>query len=50
MRAGGPVDARDHRLALHLRLGEESEHLGRAGGGVPTEEEIIAKVNKIYNG
>jgi len=26
------------------------EFLGRAGGGVPSEEEIIAKVNRIYNG
>jgi 2-oxoglutarate ferredoxin oxidoreductase subunit alpha len=23
--------------------------LGRSGGGVPSEEEIILKVNKIYN-
>ena len=26
------------------------EFLGRSGGGVPSEEEIIFKVNKIYNG
>ena len=26
------------------------EFLGRSGGGVPSEEEIILKINKIYNG
>ncbi|MDD5027284.1 MAG: 3-methyl-2-oxobutanoate dehydrogenase subunit VorB [Candidatus Omnitrophica bacterium] len=38
----------DVQLAL---CGEAKiEFLGRSGGGVPSEEEIILKINKIYNG
>jgi 2-oxoglutarate ferredoxin oxidoreductase subunit alpha len=38
----------DAQLALCGKA--EVEFLGRSGGGVPSEEEIISKVNKIYNG
>ncbi len=38
----------DVQLVINGRA--EVEFLGRAAGGVPSEEEIIAKVNKIYNG
>ena len=38
----------DVKLSLNNSAGVE--FIGRAGGGVPSEEEIIAKVNKIYNG
>ncbi|MCX5695875.1 MAG: 3-methyl-2-oxobutanoate dehydrogenase subunit VorB [Candidatus Omnitrophica bacterium] len=37
---------------VQLTLGGRAkvDFLGRSGGGVPSEEEIILKVNKIYNG
>ena len=38
----------DVQLTLCGKAGVE--FLGRSGGGVPSEEEIITKVNKIYNG
>lgn len=38
----------DVQLALGGRA--KVDFLGRSGGGVPSEEEIILKVNKIYNG
>lgn len=38
----------DVQLAINGKAG--IEFLGRSGGGVPSEEEIISKVNKIYNG
>ncbi|MBP7836076.1 MAG: 3-methyl-2-oxobutanoate dehydrogenase subunit VorB [Candidatus Omnitrophota bacterium] len=38
----------DVQLALCGKA--QVEFLGRSGGGIPSEEEIIAKVNKIYNG
>ena len=37
----------DVKLSLNGRAAVE--FLGRAGGGVPTEEEIIAKIIRIYN-
>jgi len=38
----------DVQLALCGKA--EVEFLGRSGGGIPSEAEIISKVNKIYNG
>ncbi|MDO8661622.1 MAG: 3-methyl-2-oxobutanoate dehydrogenase subunit VorB [Candidatus Omnitrophota bacterium] len=38
----------DVQLAVNGQAG--IEFLGRSGGGVPSEAEIIAKVNKIYHG
>ena len=38
----------DVQLAVNCRA--KVEFLGRSGGGVPSEQEIISKVNKIYNG
>jgi 2-oxoglutarate ferredoxin oxidoreductase subunit alpha len=38
----------DVRLAVGGR--QPVEFLGRSGGGIPSEEQIINKVKKIYNG
>ena len=38
----------DVQLAVNGK--SKIEFLGRGGGGIPSEQEIIAKVNKIYNG
>jgi 2-oxoglutarate ferredoxin oxidoreductase subunit alpha len=38
----------DVQLAVNCRA--KVAFLGRSGGGVPSEQEIIAKVNKIYHG
>lgn len=38
----------DVRLAVNGR--RKVEFMGRSGGGVPSEEDIINKVNRIYNG
>ena len=45
MSYGQMVD--DVRLALEGK--QAVEFMGRSGGGVLSEEEIITKVNKIYN-